>query len=99
MNRNHLRLVVPKKEFSSEKLNFNNRIKKVIDTFFCMFTTKEEKIYILKDFLIKIYRDYEISTGHKDVPYYIKADLKLSKIIQENKVDYYYKLSKKFQKR
>jgi hypothetical protein len=99
MNKNHLRLVVPKKEYSREKTNIHCIIKKIINTFFCMFTTKEEKIYILKDFLIKIYRDYEISTGYKDVPYYIKADLKLSKIIQENKVDYYYKLSKKFQNR
>ena len=55
-----------------------------------------EKIYILKDILIKIYRDYEITTGIIDEPYFIRAEKKIKRIIREKKVDYYYNLLKKF---
>ncbi len=99
MKKRHLHLVVSKNECYKEKQTLKNVIKNIKNHLFCMFISKEEKIYILKDFLIKIYRDYELSTGYKDVPYYIRADIKISKIIQQNKIDYYYKLSKKFQNR
>lgn len=56
------------------------------------FKSKKEKIYILKDTLIKIYRDYEKTTGIRGVPYYIRAEIKLNTIIKERKVDYYYNL-------
>ena len=67
MKRGHLRLV-----FSNEnKCNTGlkkyclNKIKDCID---CILRSKSEKIIIIKDCLIKIYRDYEETTGIIDVP-------------------------------
>ncbi len=92
----HLRLVVSHAIECKEKTglmkqfcNFKERVKS-------FFVSENEKIYILKDILIKIYRDYEITTGIIDEPYFIKAEKKIRKIIRERKVDYYYNLLKKF---
>jgi len=71
-------------------------LEKFKDFFECIFLTKNEKIYIIKDILIKIYRDYEESTGYIDIPYFVRAEIRISKIIQDNKVNYYYNRLKKF---
>ncbi len=92
----HLRLVVSNEtQLNQRSLNyetFNNLVFKLKS----MFVSKNDKIYILKETLMNIYRDYEISTGIIDEPYFIKAEKKIRRIIRENKVDYYYSLLKKF---
>lgn len=98
MKERHLRLVACSNACSCKSV-FLLRYADKLKTFYKqVFTSKREKIFILKDALIKIYRDYEISTGVSDIPYYIRAELKISKILQENKVDYYFKLIEKFNK-
>lgn len=95
MKKGHLRLV-----FSNEnkckncsKKRYLNKIK---DCFNDIFLSKNEKIIIIKDCLIKIYRDYEETTGIIDIPYFVKADLRLSKIVKDKKINYYYNRLKKF---
>ncbi len=55
-----------------------------------MLISKEEKIFIIKAGLIKLYKDYEETTGIDDIPYFVRADIKLSQIIKDRKIDYYY---------
>ncbi len=62
-----------------------------------LFVSENVKIYIIKDVLIKIYKDYEITTGIKDIPYFEKAELRICKIVIDNKVDYYYRKLKRFE--
>ena len=50
----------------------------------------------IKDILIDLYRDYEITTGNNCTPYYVKAEKRIIKIIKERKIDHYYKLFKKY---
>ena len=95
MKKGHLRLV-----FSNED-KYENCIKKgylnkIKDCFNDILLSKSEKIIIIKDCLIKIYRDYEETTGIMDIPYFVKADIRLSKIVKDKKVNYYYSRLKKF---
>lgn len=92
----HLRLVVSNGQESKKKSAFIKYLKNINEQLKCIFISKNEKIYILKDILTKIYRDYEISTGIIDEPYFIRAEKKLRRIIREKKVNYYYNLLKKF---
>lgn len=92
----HLRLVVSHNVECNKKENFRKYLSKLKERFRCIFISKNEKIYTLKDILIKIYRDYEITTGIIDEPYFIRAEKKIRRIIREKKVDYYYNLLKKF---
>lgn len=98
MKKRHLRLVGPDMVNCTKRAIFREHWECFKDNVLCRLISKREKIYTLKDFLIKIYRDYEITTGISEVPYYVRAEMKISKIIQENKVDYYYNLFKKFRK-
>lgn len=98
MKERHLRLVSCSGECSRKGVLFLRYADKLKTFYRQVFTSKREKIFILKDALIKIYRDYEISTGISDIPYYVRAELKISKILQENKVDYYFNLIEKFKK-
>ncbi len=95
MRKRHLRLV-----FSNEdKLDNNckiNSLKKIKTIFNDLFLSKSEKIIIIKDCLIKIYRDYEETTGIIDIPYFVRAEMRLSKIIKDRKINYYYNRLKKF---
>ena len=61
-----------------------------------LFISKKEKIFALKENLLNLYRDYEISTGYSEEPYFIRAEKKIRRIIREKKVNYYYNLFKKF---
>ena len=61
-----------------------------------LFISKKEKIFILKEELLNLYRDYELSTGFAEEPYFIRAEKKIKRIIRENKVNYYFNLFKKF---
>ncbi len=94
MKKKHLRLIVSHDRNCTKKAIIEDLKEKVKN----LFISKREKIYILKDILIKIYRDYEITTGYDFEPYYIRAENKLQTIIRDKKVDYYYNLLKKFQK-
>ena len=60
-----------------------------------MFVPEKRKIWILKKFLINIYKDYEETTGYVDLPYFVRAKNKLDEIIRENKVNYYYEKVRK----
>ncbi|MCD7779204.1 MAG: hypothetical protein LUH05_00840 [Candidatus Gastranaerophilales bacterium] len=98
MKKRHLRLVVSryqKTEDFSVQTRYFERFK---DFFDCISLSKNEKIYIIKDILIKLYRDYEQSTGNIDTPYFVKAEMKISQIIKDKKIDYYYNRLKKFKK-
>ena len=92
----HLRLVVSNNTRIYEKNSFYKKLEKFINKLENIFTSKTEKILVLKEILINIYRDYEITTGIIDEPYFLKAEKKISRIIRENKVDYYYNLLRKF---
>lgn len=92
----HLRLVVSHDKKSKKNAVFKSHLEKLKEYLKSIFISKNEKIYVLKDILIKIYRDYEITTGIIDEPYFIRAEKKIRRIIREKKVDYYYNLLKKF---
>lgn len=92
----HLRLVVSHNAECNKKESLRKYLSTLKERFRCIFISKNEKIYILKDILIKIYRDYEITTGIIDEPYFIRAEKKIRRIVREKKVDYYYNLLKKF---
>lgn len=98
MIKRHLKLVVSNNSKCVKKPNFTGFVLNCSENFKCMLTSKREKIYMLKDSLIKLYRDYEISTGVCDIPYYVRAELKMSEIIQDDKVDYYFKILEKIRK-
>lgn len=99
MKERHLRLVIShcrdgkKQDFT---VKFFNKIKDYVD---CISLTKNEKIYIIKDILIKIYRDYEETTGIIDIPYFVRAERRISQMIRDKKINYYYKRLKSFQNR
>ena len=96
-NNNYLAYFVAKSLNSRYQNNEGNgELEKITKNIKSAFISKNEKIYVLKDILNKIYRDYEITTGIIDEPYFIKAEKKIRRIIRENKVDYYYNLLKKF---
>ncbi|MGM9994217.1 MAG: hypothetical protein ACI37R_05765 [Candidatus Avigastranaerophilus sp.] len=98
MRKKHLKLVVSNSLKSPKRLDFKGVVPLVCEHFKFILTPKREKIYVLKDSLIKLYRDYEITTGICEIPYYIRAELKISEIIQDNKVDYYFKIMQKIRK-
>ena len=97
MKKRHLRLVVSHCEKTSENSLITSNLRKIKDFWEGAFLSKNEKIYIIKDILIKIYRDYEQTTGFVDIPYFVRAESRISQIIKERKVDYYYNKLKKFQ--
>ena len=95
MKKRYLRLVVSHDCECKQKpslLMFFTEIKNKIQN---SFISRREKIYIIKDILTKIYRDYEITTGIMEEPYFIRAENKLRCIVKDNKIDYYYDLLKK----
>ena len=93
MKKRYLRLVTNNTD--CERATFKEII---TDCFANLFISRNEKIYILKDVLNNIYRDYEITTGINDIPYFVKAENKLRQIVQDNKINYYYNRLKKFVK-
>lgn len=95
MQKRNLHLVVSNCEIN-EKSNFMKIIEKIKNFIECIMLSKNEKLYIIKDFLIKLYKDYEETTGIIDIPYFVRADIRISKIIKDKKIDYYYLKLKKF---
>ena len=92
MKKNHLKLV------SSRDTSHENK-KKIFNLnfdFSSIFISRKEKINILKEELLSLYRDYELSTGYREEPYFIRAEKKIRRIIREKKVNYYFNLFKKF---
>lgn len=96
MRERHLRLVGSQCEKCVQKPLSVRILENIKDLADKIFISEQEKIYIIKDILIKLYRDYEISTGIVDPPYYIRAEQRIIKIIKEKKINYYYKRLKKF---
>ncbi len=96
MKERHLRLInFCEKKYakkSSARTNFLT-IKDFMDN---LFLSKYEKIYILKDILIRLYKEYEETTGIMDIPYFVKAEKRICRIIKERKVDYYFNRLKRF---
>ncbi|MBQ9246561.1 hypothetical protein IJ182_09875 [bacterium] len=95
MKKGHLRLVISNEnnEEKKEMADYWKRLKNFVE---CIFISKNEKIILIKDSLIKIYRDYEKTTGIVDIPYFVRADIRISQIIKEKKINYYYTRLKKF---
>ena len=98
MKKRHLRLVVSHCKTTNKNALKPRVLSKLKDFFDGVFLSKNEKIYIIKDILIKIYRDYEQTTGFVDIPYFVRAESRISQIIKDKKVDYYYNKLKKFQR-
>lgn len=94
----HLRLVVSRDVECNKKESWAKYFIGTKEFLQNIFISKNEKIYILKNILIDLYKDYEITTGIVDEPYFIRAEKKIRRIIREKKVDHYYKLLKKFRK-
>ena len=92
----HLKLVYSRDASILKKKENKNFLLNFKFNFGDIFISKRRKIFILKEELLNLYRDYEISTGFCDVPYFIRAEKKIRRIIREKKVDYYYNLLKKF---
>ena len=95
MKKRHLRLVISNGE-NEDKGNVSEYWNKFKDFIECISLSKNEKIIIIKDCLIKIYKDYEETTGIIDVPYFVRADIRMSQIIKDRKINYYYNRLKKF---
>lgn len=99
MGKGHLKLVLSNENKSAKNIDIKGFLNDTRERLKCAITSKREKIYVLKDYLIKLYRDYEITTGFCDIPYYVRAELKISEIIQNDKVDYYFQLFEKIKKK
>lgn len=95
MKNKHLRLVAGKYDKKQEKITSINYSEIIKDFFSCIFISENKKIYLIKDILTKLYKDYEETTGIIDVPYFVKADRRISQIVKSGKVNYYYKKLKK----
>ncbi len=96
MKKKNLKLVINCNNFSGKNFagaKFIQVIKNYID---CFFVSENKKIYIIKNVLINIYRDYEKTTGVSDIPYIEKAEKRICKIINDNKINYYYNKLKRF---
>lgn len=95
MKKGYLRLVISndKNDVNNQSLRYWNKLKNFVE---CIFLSRIEKIIIIKDSLIRIYRDYERTTGIVDIPYFVRADIRISQIIREKKINYYYNRLKKF---
>ncbi len=94
MKTRHLKVVQLQnvKKQTVENYSYSEKIK---DFFDCIFISENKKIYIIKDSLIRLYKDYEEKTGVIDVPYFVKAERRISQIIKSGKINYYYKKLKK----
>ncbi len=99
MKERHLRLVYSNCKVDIRKNFVTKILGKLKDFIDCVTLSKHEKIYIIKDILIKLYRDYEQTTGIIDVPYFVRAEHRMSQIIQDKKVNYYYIRLKGFKHR
>lgn len=97
MKQRHLKLVYSNNEIQTTKENFLAKLQSFCDDFRFMFISQNKKIESLRNILLNMYRDYEISSGESDIPYFIKAENKINKILQEGKINYYYKKLRKFQ--
>ena len=82
----------PRKKYGT---NFFTKIKNNIKV---ILFPKYKKAQKLKKLLIKLFKDYEETTGINDIPYWQKAETMMEKILKENKVDYYYDRLKKAEK-
>ncbi len=98
MRKRHLRLVAYHNVCCGRKDLFKIYLEKIKERFKSTFTSKKKKIYELNSILINIFKEYEISTGMIDLPYFLRAEEAINKIIKEKKVDYYYELFEKFRK-
>lgn len=99
MNKRHLKLIVSEKTEMAKKPDLKVIFDNAKENVKCLVTSKREKIFVLKDYLIKLYRDYEVTTGFCEIPFYTRAELKISEIIQEDKVDYYFKMFEKIKRK
>ncbi|MBQ3641851.1 hypothetical protein II906_08020 [bacterium] len=95
MIKRHLRIVASSEKRYCNKTSFIRAWESITNRLENIFISEKEKIYTIREELIKCFRDYEITTGYMEEPYFIKAEKKLRRIIREKKVDYYYNLVKK----
>ena len=72
-------------------------MKDFFDNLSFIFVSQNKKIETLRGVLLNMYRDYEITSGKSEIPYYLRTENKINQIIQEGKINYYYKKLRKFQ--
>lgn len=107
LRKNHLRLVpdIPENEtFITKNKGFITKTKQIITKFVNSITeseiikripfikTQQEKIEILRKYYNRDFRNEDIKNNFPlDIPYFVRADIKLNEIIKENKVNIEYK--------
>ena len=97
VRKKHLTLVYSNQEQDNQNENTFNKIKSFFEDLRYLFVSQNKKIESLRLILINMYRDYEITSGQADIPYFVRAENKINKILQEGKINYYYKKLRKFQ--
>ena len=91
----HLTLVYSNKErITKEK---SNKLQSLVEDIKFLFIPQNQKIESLRLILLNMYRDYEITSGQSEIPYFVRAENKINQIIQEGKINYYYKKLRRFQ--
>ncbi len=91
----HLTLVYSNKErITKEKIN---KLQSLVEDIKFLFIPQNQKIESLRLILLNMYRDYEITSGQSEIPYFVRAENKINQIIQEGKINYYYKKLRRFQ--
>ncbi len=96
VKKKHLTLVYSNNHQCYER-NLSEILKDFLANLRYIFVSKNKKIETLRGVLLNMYRDYEITSGNCDIPYFIRTENKINKIIQEGKINYYYKKLIKFQ--
>lgn len=91
----HLTLVYSSKEKTNNEES--NKLKSLFENIKFFFIPQNQKIESLRLILLNMYRDYEITSGQSEIPYFVRAENKINQIIQEGKVNYYYKRLRRFQ--
>lgn len=91
----HLTLVYSNKErITKEK---SNKLQSLVEDIKFLFIPQNQKIESLRLILLNMYHDYEITSGQSEIPYFVRAENKINQIIQEGKINYYYKKLRRFQ--
>lgn len=93
-NVNHLKLVVSnpqKQKFFGKFLEWLNK-PRCIEIKIPFMKTKNEKLSAIKRFYLKKYRAEDISFPKTiNIPYFLRADIKIAKIIEHNAINKEYK--------
>ena len=97
VRKKHLTLVYSNQGQLNSEEDIFSKLKSFFEDLRYLFVSQNKKIESLRLILLNMYRDYEITSGEADIPYFVRAENKINKILEEGKINYYYKKLKKFQ--